>query len=140
MNLNEIEELLNNKDKINKEEFRTTLKTFLNKNVIKNKIDEYIGDFPSIIEPVVLGKNVKIGDDVLLGPNVLIGDNVEIGDYDEISNTIILDNSKLGEIFKLDYCIIEKDTKCNFNNLNIRNCILGGGEVKSVKKINKKCF
>ena len=47
------------------------------KNKLKNQhcINNYIGDFPTFIEPVHLKSNVKIGDDVLIGPNVYVGDN-----------------------------------------------------------------
>lgn len=139
MKIKKIEKLIKRSDSIDKKEFRTVMKSFLMENVTENHIEDYIGEYPSVIEPVVLGKNVKVGDDVLLGPNVLIGDNVEIGDYDEISNSIIMDDSKLGEIFKLDYCVIEKGSEFSFNNLNLKNCILSG-KADSKKKVNKKCF
>jgi len=137
--LEEIKELIINKEKITIDEFKRRLKDFLNKNITKNRIEEYIGDFPSIIEPVFMGDNVTIGDDVLLGPNVYIGDNSVIGDYDEISNSIIFDDAKLGEIFKLDYCIIDKGSEFNFNNLTLKNCILSGKATKK-NEINKKCY
>ncbi len=137
--LNEIEELLKRKDKINKEEFRAKLKDFLRKNVQKNQIDNYIGDYPSIIEPVVLGQNVTIGDDVLLGPNVFIGDNTVIGNYNEISNSVICDNVNLGDIFKFDFCFVDKGSNFSFNSLNLKNCILNGN-ASSKKELNKKCF
>ena len=78
------------------------------------------------MEPVVLGDRVKIGDDVLIGPNVYIGGNSEIEDYAEISNSIIFDNVKIGSNFKLDHCIIVKDSNLNFDNYNSKNCILKG--------------
>ncbi|TXT58953.1 MAG: UDP-3-O-(3-hydroxymyristoyl)glucosamine N-acyltransferase [Promethearchaeota archaeon] len=102
------------------------LTDFLSRNILNNRIEEYIGDYPTFIEPVVLGKNVIIGDDVLLGPNVYIGDNCEIGDYDEISNSIIFDNVKLGEIFKLDHCIVAENSTLTFKNLDITYSILKG--------------
>jgi len=138
-NLKKISELIKKKDKINKKEFENTLTNFLHNHVKKNHIDEYIGGFPSIIEPVVFGKNVTLGDDVLLGPNVYIGDNSEIGDYNEISNAIILDSVKLGEIFKLDKCIIASDSKLNFTSLNINNCIIEG-KTSSKENLDKKSF
>jgi len=139
MELEKIENLIKEKETLDKEQFRKKLKDFLQTNVTKNQIDNYIGDYPSIIEPVILGEDVKIGDDVLLGPNVYIGDNVEIGDYDEISNSIILKDVKLGEIFKLDYCVIEEGSSLSFANLNLKNCILSGN-TSSKKDVNKKCF
>ena len=69
---------------------------------------------------------MKIGDDVLIGPKVYIGDNSEIEDYAEISNCIIFDNVKIGKNFKLDNCIIAKDTELNFDNFSNRNSIIKG--------------
>jgi NDP-sugar pyrophosphorylase family protein len=103
------------------------LKSKLLKEHIKGlKIDNYIGDYPTFMEPVILGDSVKIGDDVLIGPKVYIGDNSEIEDYAEISNCIIFDNVKIGKNFKLDNCIIIKDTELNFDNFSNQNCILKG--------------
>ncbi len=102
--------------------FHDTLKELKN----HHKIDAYIGDFPTFIEPVHLGNNVRIGDDVLLGPNVYIGNNCELGDYVELSNTIVLDNVKLGNNFTLENCIIANDSKLNFDILKEKNCILKG--------------
>ncbi|MHA1671244.1 MAG: hypothetical protein ACTSV5_11815 [Promethearchaeota archaeon] len=93
---------------------------------LKNRIDKYIGDYPTFIEPVYLEDNVKIGDDVLLGPNVYIGANSEIHDYVEMSNTIIFDNVKIGENFKLENCIVAKNSSFNFTELNIKNSLLLG--------------
>ncbi len=103
------------------------LKSQLLKEHIKGlKIDNYIGDYPTFMEPVILGDKVKIGDDVLIGPKVYIGDNSEIEDYAEISNCIIFDNVKIGKNFKLDNCIIVKDTELNFDNYSNQNCIIKG--------------
>ena len=90
------------------------------------KIDNYIGDYPTFMEPVVLGDNVRIGDDVLIGPNIYIGNNSDIGDFVEISNSIIFDNVKIGNNIKLDNCIVAKDCKLNFNNYTNKNSILKG--------------
>jgi len=132
--LKNIKQKIKNQDAISSD----LLIDFLSTNIIKNNIEEYIGDYPTFIEPVVLGKNVIIGDDVLLGPNVYIGDNCEIGDYDEISNSIIFDNVKLGEIFKLDYCIVAEDSKLTFKNLDINHALLKGRtELKDEMEIKK---
>lgn len=139
MEFKKIKNLIKEKETLDKDQFRNALKDILQTNVTKNQIDNYIGDYPSMIEPVILGKDVKIGDDVLLGPNVYIGDDVEIGDYDEISNSIILKDAKLGEIFKFDYCIVEEGSQFTFTNLNLKNCILSGN-ASSKKDVNKKCF
>lgn len=102
------------------------LNHFLKTHLKKSKIDNFIGDYPTFIEPVYLSVNVKIGDDVLLGPNVYIGKNTEIKDYVEISNSIIFDNALIGENVKLDNCIIGKNTLLNCENINIDNCVLVG--------------
>lgn len=98
------------------------------KNELKNQhcVDNYIGDFPTFIEPVFLGENVKIGDDVLIGPNVYIGNNCKIGDYVELVNTIIYDSVEIGENFTLDNCIIAPQSKLKFNNLKAVSSIFKG--------------
>jgi NDP-sugar pyrophosphorylase family protein len=93
---------------------------------LTNKVDKYIGDYPTFIEPVYLGENVKIGDDVLLGPNVYIGSNSVISDYVEISNSIILDNVIVGENFTLENCIVCSNSQFEFSHLKINNSILKG--------------
>lgn len=123
--LKQLEQLLNEKDfdllKIQE------LKTEILKNHVKGlKIENYIGDYPTFMEPVILGDKVKIGDDVLIGPKVYIGNNSVIEDYAEISNSIIFDNVKIGKNFKLDNCIIINDSKLNFDNFSSKNCILKG--------------
>ncbi len=123
--LKQLEQLLNEKDfdllKIQE------LKTEILKNHVKGlKIENYIGDYPTFMEPVILGDNVKIGDDVLIGPKVYIGNDSEIEDYAEISNSIIFDNVKIGKNFKLDNCIIVNNSKLNFDNFSNKNCILKG--------------
>ena len=133
--LKQLEQLLNEKDldllKIQE------LKTEILKNHVKGlKIENYIGDYPTFMEPVILGDNVKIGDDVLIGPKVYIGNDSEIEDYAEISNSIIFDNVKIGKNFKLDNCIIIKNSKLNFDNFSSNNCILKGiAETKDVLEI-----
>ena len=123
--LKQLEKLLNEKDldllKIQE------LKTEILKNHIKGlKIENYVGDYPTFMEPVILGDSVKIGDDVLIGPRVYIGNHSEIEDYAEISNSIIFDKVKIGSNFKLDNCIIIKDSKLNFDNFSNTNGILKG--------------
>jgi len=123
--LKQLEQLLNEKDfdllKIQE------LKTEILKNHVKGlKIENYIGDYPTFMEPVILGDNVKIGDDVLIGPKVYIGNDSEIEDYAEISNSIIFDNVKIGKNFKLDNCIIVNNSKLSFDNFSNKNCILKG--------------
>lgn len=107
-------------------------------NDLTSKIDNYIGDYPTFIEPVFLGKIVEIGDDVLLGPNAYIGSHSIIGDFVEISNSIILDNVRIGENIKLENCIIGKNSNLNFKSFNAKNSvILGSGASINDLKIIK---
>ena len=131
----EIEEIINNPENIKTVHLKTLFNSFLSE--IKNRIESYIGDYPTFIEPVFLEENVKIGDDVLLGPKVYIGANSEIGDYVEISNSIVFENVKIGENFKIENCIISKNTVFNFSNLTFKNCILRGisDSENAIKKI-----
>jgi NDP-sugar pyrophosphorylase family protein len=112
---------------------------FLNQYLKGLKVENYIGEYPTFMEPVILEDYVKIGDDVLIGPNVFIGQSSEIGDYGELSNTIVFENVKLGNNFKLNNCIVAGDCKFNFNNLNIKNCILKG-TANSEKELLKIYF
>lgn len=134
--LEEIEELVNEieVDIIKLQNlFSNFLKQHLKGLIIKN----YIGEYPTFMEPVILGEKVKIGDNALIGPYVYIGENSEIGNYAELSNTIIFDNVRVGDNIKLDNCIVTKNCKLNFNNSNIKNCILKGiaNSEKEVLKI-----
>jgi len=122
--LNKIEEIIVNPNEIKISNIQELMEKFFVK--LKNRVDNYIGDYPTFIEPVYLEDNVKIGDDVLLGPNVYVGANSEIPDYVEISNTIIFDNVKIGENFRLENCIVAKNSSFNFKNLNMKNSVLIG--------------
>jgi NDP-sugar pyrophosphorylase family protein len=119
-----IEKLIGNFDNIDKSEIKELIQTFFTK--LSNRLENYVGDYPTFIEPVYLEDNVEIGDDVLLGPNVYIGSNSVIQDYVEISNTIIFDNVVIGQNFKLENCIVAKDSSLNFKNLNMKNRVLKG--------------
>jgi NDP-sugar pyrophosphorylase family protein len=116
---------INKKDIEDKKEILALFKLTLNK-LIKNKIDNFIGDYPSFLEPVYLEDNIKIEDDVLLGPKVYIGSNCSIGEFSELSNCIVFENVKIGEGFKLDNCIIAEGSSLNFSNLNLKNCLIRG--------------
>ena len=134
--LSKIEELIGNFDSIDKTDIKRLIQTFFTK--LSNRLENYIGDYPTFIEPVYLEDNVKIGDDVLLGPNVYIGANSVIQDYVEISNTIIFDNVLIGQNFKLENCVVAKDSSLNFSNLNMKDSALIGvanskNELKSKK-------
>ena len=119
-----IEEILGNFENIEKSNMKELKQKFFTK--LSSRLVNYVGDYPTFIEPVYLEDNVKIGDDVLLGPNVYIGANSEIQDYVEISNTIIFDNVKIGQNFKLENCVVAKDSKFNFKNLSMKNSALLG--------------
>ena len=126
-----MEEVLNKirnatqEQEINISEVKTLLTDFI-RNYLKGlHIDNYIGDYPTFMEPVYLGDAVKIGDDVLIGPNVYVGEKSEISDYVELSNTIIFKNVKLGNNVKLENCIVVKDSLIA-DNTHERNCVLFG--------------
>ena len=119
-----IEELIRNFDNIEKSDIKELMQKFFSK--LGNRLENYVGDYPTFIEPVYLEDNVKIGDDVLIGPNVYIGANSEIQDYVEISNTIIFENVTIGENFKLENCVVAKDSSFKFKNLNVKSSVLTG--------------
>jgi NDP-sugar pyrophosphorylase family protein len=132
-----IEELIGNFDDLDKSNIKELMQKFFAK--LSNRVEKYIGDYPTFIEPVFLGENVKIGDDVLLGPNVYIGGNSEIQDYDEISNSIIFDNVTIGQNFKLENCIVAKNSSLKFKNLNKKNSVLIG-TANSKEELKSKDF
>lgn len=135
--IGKIENSIQDIDNIDTIKIRKIFQDILKEIKHHHKIDNYIGDFPTFIEPVHLGNNVNLGDDVLLGPNVYIGNNCELGDYIELSNTIVLNNVKLGNNFTLENCIIAKDSKFNLNAIKEKNCILKANTDKkeNIKKI-----
>ena len=124
--LKEIEKIIGDLELNSQSQIRELLKNFLKTHLKRSKIDKFIGDYPTFIEPVYLEEDVKIGDDVLLGPNVYIGKNSEIKDYVEISNSIIFDSVLIDENIKLDKCIIGKNTNLNCKNVNVDNCVVIG--------------
>ena len=126
-------------DSIHTSNLRSLFQDVLKEIKNHHKIDKYIGDFPTFIEPVYLGDSVKIGDGVLLGPNVYIGNNCELGDNVELSNTIILDNAKLGNNFTLENCIVKTDSSLNFDILKEKNCLLIG-QAESKENLKKISF
>ncbi|MFX0021303.1 MAG: hypothetical protein ACFE9S_03185 [Candidatus Hermodarchaeota archaeon] len=134
--LKEIENIISSLELNSQSQLQYLLTNFIKTQLTQSKIDTYIGDYPTFIEPVYLEDNVKIGDDVLLGPNVYIGKNVEIKDYVEISNSIIFDNSIIGENIKLDNCIIGKNSSMKCKNVPIDNCVVVGN-VKDKEELYK---
>ncbi len=137
--LKEIEKLINNLELNSQSQIKELLNGFLKNYLKRSKIDNFLGDYPTFIEPVYLEENVKIGDDVLLGPKVYIGKNCEIKDYVEISNTIIFDNAKISENIKLDNCIIGKNATLNCTNITIDNCVVIG-DVKNKEELFRIMF
>jgi len=132
-----IEELIRNFNNIEKSDIKELMQKFFSK--LGNRLENYVGDYPTFIEPVYLGDNVKIGDDVLLGPNLYIGANSEIQDYVEMSNTIIFENVIIGENFKLENCVVAKNSSLNFKNLDMKNSALIG-EASSIDELQSKEF
>ncbi len=112
-------------EEINAPEVKEMLTNFFKNHLKGMHIKNYIGDYPTFMEPIYLGNKVKIGDDVLIGPNVYIGDNSEISDYVELSNTIIFEDVKIGNNVKLDNCIIIRDSLIADKTYE-KNCILFG--------------
>ena len=132
-----IEEIIGNFDSIEKSDIKELMQKLFSK--LGNRLEKFVGDYPTFIEPVYLEDNVKIGDDVLLGPNVYIGANSEIQDYVEMSNTIIFENVNIGENFKLENCVVAKHSSFKFKNLNLKNSVLFG-ETNSKDELQSKQF
>jgi len=135
--LAKIEEIIGNFEDNEKSDIKELMQKFFTK--VTNRLENYIGDYPTFIEPVYLGDNVKIGDDVLIGPNVYIGANSEIQDYVEMSNTIIFENVIIGENFKLENCVVAKNSSLKFKNLDVKNSVLIG-EANSRDELQSKQF
>ena len=131
-----IEKIISSLELNSQTQIQELLNKFLRTHLKRSKIDNFIGDYPTFIEPVHLEENVKIGDDVLLGPNVFIGKNSEIKDYVEISNSIVFDNAIIGENIKLDNCIIGKNSSLSCKNTPIDNCVVVGN-VKTKEDLYK---
>ncbi len=134
--LKEIDKIISSLELNSQSQLQDLLNNFIKTQLTQSKIDHYIGDYPTFIEPVYLEDNVKIGDDVLLGPNVYVGKNFEIKDYVEISNSIIFDNSIISENIKMDNCIIGKNSSLNCKNIPIDNCVVVGN-VKDKEELYK---
>ena len=98
------------------------------------KIEGYQGDFPTFIEPVSLTPGVKIGDTVLLGPNIIIGNSCELGAFCELSNTILLEDVVLGNLCKLNWCIV--DDKITLpDKFNAKECFITKNQNEELKVI-----
>ena len=135
--LNKIEEIIVNTDDIKISNVPELIEMFFKK--LSNRIDSYIVELLWKVSFTIFTQYVKIGDDVFLGPNVYIGANSEIPDYAEISNTIIFDNVKIGENFKLENCIVAKNSSFNFKNMSMKNSLLIGA-TSSKDELQSKQF
>ncbi len=59
--------------------------------------------------PVFIGANCRIGRDVELGPHVVLGANVIIDDEATVSQSVILDNTYVGKLVKLEQRLAHAD-------------------------------
>ncbi|MFW9877295.1 MAG: hypothetical protein ACFFG0_29745 [Candidatus Thorarchaeota archaeon] len=134
--LKEIDKIISDLELNSQSQIRDLLFNFIKTQFKKSRTENFIGDYPTFIEPVYLEDNVRIGDDVLLGPNVYIGKNSEIKDYAEISNSIVFENVLIDENIKLDNCIIGKNSLLSCKNIMIDNCIIVGN-VKTKEELYK---
>lgn len=82
-------------------------------NKFLKKTDDPISKFPGseIIQPVYFGSNVVIGGNCRIGPYVCLGDNVEIDGKCTVSNTVIMNNSRIGSGSVLTNVIIGSENK-----------------------------
>ncbi|MEA3452634.1 MAG: sugar phosphate nucleotidyltransferase [Bacteroidota bacterium] len=90
------------------------------KYVVKNFVDNSINSAGfvncQIIEPVYIGKNVKLSNSIV-GPNVTIEDNSNV-ERSIISNTMIFSNTHLNAV-NVDNSIIGNYVKINSKSLNL---------------------
>ena len=138
--IKKIEKIFVQNQEINASKVQNLMITLLKTHIKGLHVENFIGDYPTFIEPVYLGDNVRLGDDVLLGPNVYVGNNTKIGDYVQLTNTVILDNVTLGNNITLENCIVVKGSSLSLTNLQEKNCILMGrsDSLEDLKKISFK--
>ena len=98
-----------------------------------NRIEDSEGNYPTLLEPVNLGRGIKIGDTVLLGPNVIFNEGCQIGDYSKIENTIIFNHTILGKKIKLNHCLVDEKIQLP-DNFQAQNCFI------TIDENNKKEF
>ncbi len=104
----------------------TTLEDILKMNFKYLKgiqIEGESNEFPTIIEPVHLKKNIRIGDNVLIGPNVIIDERCQIEDNCEFVNTIIFNHVIIGKNVKLAYCLVDEKIELP-NDFKAKNCFI----------------
>jgi NDP-sugar pyrophosphorylase family protein len=135
--LNKIKILVNDRKDVDKLKLKEMFSDFLRNDLKGLHVENYIGDYPTFMEPVFLSENIKIGEDVLIGPNVYIGENSEIGDYVQLSNSIVFDNVKIGDNIKLENCIVTSNWWILYKNDSENNCVIDG---RSFSKEYMKIF
>ncbi|MHA1250542.1 MAG: sugar phosphate nucleotidyltransferase [Candidatus Helarchaeota archaeon] len=97
------------------------------------KIEGYIGDYPTFIEPVRLQPGVEIGDTALLGPNVIIGKKCKLGAFCELANTIVFENVILGRECKLNWCIVDENVRLP-EKYSAKNKFITSGSDQTIKE------
>ncbi|MGQ4875345.1 MAG: sugar phosphate nucleotidyltransferase [Promethearchaeia archaeon] len=97
------------------------------------KIEGYIGDYPTFIEPVRLQPGVEIGDTALLGPNVIVGKKCKLGAFSELANTIIFDNAILGRECNLNWCIVDENVRLP-EKYSAKNKFITSGSDQTIKE------
>jgi NDP-sugar pyrophosphorylase family protein len=80
---------------------------------------------------LVCGNNAQVGDSAQIQGNVCVGNNVKIGKGCVITDSVILDNTHLGEGVKLERVIIGKDCRIEANSILSPKTTLGNGTVIS---------
>ncbi len=76
---------------------------------------------------LVCGDNVAVGDSVQIQGNVCVGNNVKIGKGCLIADSVIMDNTHIGEGVRMDRVIIGKDCVVEANSVVSCKTTLGNG-------------
>jgi NDP-sugar pyrophosphorylase family protein len=97
-----------------------------------------------LIPPVFLGQDCKISGKCVLGPNVVVSDGTIIDEKTSIKNSIILDNSYVGEGLELEDVVIDKSLLVNARHNSVLNIpdpyILGNLSDQSLKFVFYRLF
>jgi len=99
------------------------------------EIAEIEGEYPTLIEPVIIKKGIKIGDNVLIGPNVIIGEDCEVLDNSELSNTILFKRVVITKEIKLNNCIVEEGIILP-DKFKAKNCLIHYNQEGEIEIIN----
>ena len=112
-----------------------------NMDVLENKYSCYYNNYKQpgtkavIVEPVILGKNVKLGDKAIIGPNVIIGDDCIVGQCATIKNSVIEQGCYIG-----NFCEIRGATICAHSSLDHNARLFEGVITGSGSKIGKNAY